>query len=68
MNNNFGGVLEVLRREYQGGTPRTGGTDDPPTVATVMAYSSKAGSGPDLRGGGAKKYRKSREKRDKRRE
>ena len=45
-NNNFGGVIKVLRREHQGGKMDTGGTGgtSAATTATVMVSSSNAGS------------------------
>ena len=34
-NENSGGVLEALRREHQGGTAGTGGTESPPASTSL---------------------------------
>ena len=51
-NNNFGGVLEALRRYHQGGKMGIDRMDGPPTATTsaVTAYSYNSGLDPDSGG------------------
>ena len=71
-NENFGGILEKLKREHQWGKIGTGGTQCTPANAdaTVAASSSNSGLDPDLGGREesrcTKKDRKRRERQEKR--
>ena len=75
MNKNFGGVLEALRGEHEGGTTGMDGMDVPTTaatVATVTTYSYDSGSDPDSGGREerrhTKKERNMRDRQEKRKE
>ena len=70
INESFGDVLDMLRKEHQGDTTRTGRKDGPPDTANtnVTAYFSEAGMDTDLGGREDRRLSKKERKRIERRQ